>query len=51
MGLWWELDKLRSCPQEARMPIEELRKEEDPIEALRSKDSSRRLHMGILAQY
>jgi hypothetical protein len=52
MGLWWELDKpLRSCPQKVRMLIEELRKEEDPIEALRSKDFSRRLHMGILAQY
>jgi hypothetical protein len=52
MGLWWELDKpLRSYSPKVRALIEELRGEEDPIEALRSKDFSRRLHMGILAQH
>jgi hypothetical protein len=50
MGLWWELDKpLRSYPPRVRTLIEELRGEEDPIEALRGEDFSRRVHMGILA--
>ena len=52
MGLWWELDRpLRSYSSRARSLIEELREEEDPVEALRSEDFSRRVHMKILAQY
>ncbi len=52
MGLWWELDRpLRSYPPKVRALIEELREEEDPIEALRSEDFSRRVHMKILAQF
>jgi len=52
MGLWWELDRpLRSYPPKVRTFIEELREEEDPIEALRSEDFSRRVHMKVLALY
>jgi hypothetical protein len=51
MGLWWELRPLRSYSPKVRTLIEELREEEDPIEALRSEDFSRRVHMKVLAQF
>jgi hypothetical protein len=52
MGLWWELERpLRSYSSRVRSLIEELREEEDPIEALRSEDFSRRVHMKVLAQF
>ncbi len=52
MGLWGELDRPpRSHLSKLHVLIEELVEEEDPIEALRSEDFSRRVHMKILAQF
>jgi len=52
MGLWSELDwALRSYPAKVHALIEELREEEDPIEALRSEDFPRRVHMKVLAEF
>jgi len=52
MSLWWELDRLPcSHPPKVRPLIEELGEEEDPIEALRSEDFSRRAHMRVLAEF
>jgi hypothetical protein len=52
MGLWRELDRpLRSYSSKLCALIEELSEEEDPIEALRSEDFSRRVHMKVLALF